>query len=411
MFAADGFIRENQLIVSQITFKSQSIFVDNPQRLATAIEAIEAAPIVGFDTEFVGESTYQPQLCLIQVSTAEQVFVIDPLSRINLHDFWVALTNPDREVVALAARQELLFCLRYAGRLPGSVFDPQLAAGLVGYSYPLSHTNLVQRVLEIRVDGGESFTDWRKRPLTPKQLGYAADDVRYLLAVRQSLLARAEAMGRTQWLRGECDSLAQRVKESDSEDRWWRVSGASGLDRRGLSVLRELWLWRDQSARALDLPPRRVLGDDLLMAVVKRKPSSEQDLFALRGFERPNLRKAGPDLIEAVIKGLAVPEKDLPELMRRDDPPQVQVLAQLASILANSLATEHQVDMALLATSADLQEFVRWRLGLTTEAPSQLVESWRGEILGQPMIELLEGKRVIRVADPNSPRPLRIEAI
>jgi len=397
--------------LSRLTFSSQAHFIDSPQRLADAVQAIEASPVVGFDTEFVGESTYQPQLCLLQVATDDEVFVIDPLARIDLREFWQALTDPGREVVALAARQELLFCLRYAGRLPGAVFDPQLAAGLVGFSYPLSHTNLVQRVLDIRIDGGESFTDWRKRPLSPRQLGYAADDVRFLLEVRRILLDKAAAMDRTDWLQAECDRLAQRVKESDSEDRWWRVSGASGLDRRGLAVLRELWFWRDQSARASDLPPRRVLGDDLMMAVVKRKPRSANDLFALRGFDRPNLRKGGPEMVAAVARGLAVPEKELPDLMRRDDPPQVQVLGQLASILAASLAAENQVDIALLATTADLQEFVRWRLGLTEETPGHLVEGWRGAILGQPMIELLEGKRVIRVVDPHSPKPLHIESL
>lgn len=386
-------------------------FVDTPQELSVAVEAIRRAPIVGFDTEFVGEATYQPILCLIQVSTADQIFVIDPLVRLDLNDFWQALTDPDREVVALAARQELLFCLRYAGRLPGTVFDPQLAAGLVGFSYPLSHTNMVQRVLNTRIDGGESYTDWRKRPLTPKQLGYAADDVRFLLRIRKALLDKAEEMGRTEWLKSECAKLAQRVAESDSEDRWWRVSGASGMDRRGLAILREIWKWRDDTARVADLPPRRVLGDDLLMAVVKRKPKTVADLFALRGFERPNLRKGGEDMVRAVVRGLAVPEHELPELLRRDDPPQVQILGSLASILGNSLAAEHQIDMALLATSADLQEFVRWRLGLNDEAPPQLMEGWRGEILGQPMIELLDGKRVIRVADANSPKPLVIEEI
>ena len=387
----------------------EATFVDTPQRLLDAVSAITEAPIVGFDTEFVGESTYQPQLCLIQIATGERIFVIDPLARLDLGGFWQALTEPGREVIALAARQELLFCLRYAGRLPDVVFDPQLAAGLVGYSYPLSHTNLVQRILSARVEGGESYTDWRKRPLSGKQLGYAADDVRYLLAMRASLLARAEEMGRVSWLRSECDKLAQRVAESDSEDRWWRISGASGMDRRGLAVLREVWRWRDETARAADAPPRRILGDDLLVAVVKRKPRSVQDLFALRGFERPNLRKGGPEIVAAVARGLAVAEDDLPELMRRDDPPQVQILSSLTSILTNSLAAEHQVDVALLATTAELQEFVRWRLGLVDQPPAQLMEGWRGEILGQPLTELMDGKRIIRVADLNSPKPLRIE--
>jgi ribonuclease D len=384
-------------------------FIDTQPRLDVAVQAIGRSPVVGFDTEFVGESTYQPQLCLIQIATADQIFVIDPLAKVNLQDFWQALTEPDREVVALAARQELLFCLRFAGRVPGTVFDPQLAAGLVGFSYPLSHTNHVSKALAVRIDGGESYTDWRKRPLTGRQLGYAADDVRYLLRLRSDLLGRAEEMGRTEWVRSECEKLAHKIEESESEDRWWRVSGASGVDRRGLAVLREVWKWRDDTARAADAPPRRILGDDLMMAVVKRKPKSAPDLFALRGFDRPNLRRGGDEIVDAVKRGLDVPEKDLPELMRCDDPPQVQILGSLASILANSLAGEHQVDIALLSTVADLQEVVRWRLGLIDEAPPQLLEGWRGEILGQRLLELLDGKRVVRVADLNSAKPLRIE--
>lgn len=384
-------------------------FVDTPQLLTSAVATLRDAPIIGFDTEFVGEATYEPVLCLLQVATAEAIFIIDPLTRLDLSEFWETLTAPGKELVALAARQELLFCLRYAGRLPGRLFDPQLAAGLVGYSYPLSHTNLVQRALGVRVNGGESFTDWRKRPLSARQLDYAADDVRYLLALREALLTRADELNRLDWVRNECEQLGRRVSESEAEDRWWRVSGAGSMDRRSLAVLREVWRWRDETARARDLPPRRVLGDDLLLAVVKRRPRTTHDLFALRGFERPNLRKSGAAIVAAVERGLTVPESELPELMRRDDPPQVQVLGSLAHILSSNLAAEHQVDPALLATTADIQEFIRWRLGLTERPPRQLSEGWRSTILGGPLTELLDGKRIIRVADANSPRPLRIE--
>ena len=135
---------------------SDVTYVDRSPALAEVVKAIRAEPVIGFDTEFVGESTYEPQLCLIQVAAGERIFVIDPLAGLGLGEFWQALTEPDREVIALAARQELLFCLRYAGRPPHRLFDPQIAAGLVGYGYPLSHTNMLQRVLDVRVRGGES---------------------------------------------------------------------------------------------------------------------------------------------------------------------------------------------------------------------------------------------------------------
>jgi ribonuclease D len=249
--------------------------------------------------------------------------VIDPLAPIDLNSFWQALTEPDREVVAFAARQELLFCLRYAGRLPGITFDPQLAGGLVGFGYPLSHTNLLLRSLDVRVDGGETYTDWRRRPLSPRQLAYAADDVRHLLLLRENLLERATALGRVHWLEYEGGRLVERVLSADGEERWWRVSGASGLNRRRLGVLRELWRWRDRAARQADQPPRRIMSDDLMVEVAKRSPRSVADLLSLRGVDRPAFRKAAPEIVAAVQTGLDVPEAELPEVRRPVDPPQV----------------------------------------------------------------------------------------
>ena len=386
------------------------VFVDNPSLLAAAVEAISEASIVGFDTEFVSDATYEPRLCLLQVATGDRIFVIDPLSRLNLREFWLALTAPGREVVAFAARHELLFCLRDAGRLPQTVFDPQIAAGLVGFGYPLSHANFVRRVFGIRLAGSEAYTDWGRRPLASQQLKYAADDVRYLLAGRRELLDRAGSMGRVEWLRSEFEGLLDRVSQAGQQERWWKTPGLSRMDGRILAVLRELWRWRDNRARTADLPPRRVLGDDLMVDIARRSPRNVGNLFALRGMDRPNLRKAGPEIVAAVQAGLDTPEEELPalvELVRHDDPPQVALLGQLLAILANSLATEYQVAGSMLATAAELQEFIRWRLGLSDREP-QFTTGWRGEILGQPLAELLEGKRFVHVVDANSPNPLRI---
>ena len=381
-------------------------FIDQPSSLAEAVDALRAESVVAFDTEFVGESNYEPQLCLVQVAAAGRIFVIDPLAPLDLKQFWQVLTHPGREVIALAARQELLFCLRYAGRPPHRLFDPQIAAGLVGYGYPLSHTNMLQRVMDVRVIGGETFTDWRKRPLTPNQLRYAAEDVRYLHSLRLSLLSRARELDRELWVDLECARLVHRVVQGQDEERWYRTSGAGRLNRRDLAVLREVWLWRENLARSQDSPPRRVLTDDLMMQIVRRKPESTGDLMQLRGTDR--LRRDSEAIVAAVTKGLRTPAADLPALIARDDPPQVQILGQLASIVANSLAAQHQVDVALLATTSDLQNIVRWHLGLTKDRP-EVLEGWRGEILGLPLLNLLEGRSTIRVADPRSKSPLRIE--
>ncbi len=134
-------------------------FVDEQQGVARIVEAIRTAPVVAFDTEFVGETAYEPVLCLLQVATASGIWVIDPLARVDVTEFWQMLTEPGREIVAVAARREVLFCLRFAGRSPETIFDPQLTAGLLVWSYPLSHTNLLRLVLDVRVEGGEAYTD------------------------------------------------------------------------------------------------------------------------------------------------------------------------------------------------------------------------------------------------------------
>jgi ribonuclease D len=383
--------------------------IDTQERLAGATDAIARSPIVGLDTEFIGESTYEPELCLVQVSTAEAIYLIDPLARMDLRQFWDVLTAPDREVIAFAARQEMLFCLRYGRRLPGRVFDPQLAAGLVAYPYPTSYGNLVQQALGESLAKGETLTDWRQRPLSRQQLQYAAEDVRHLLPLREHLQARAADMQRLPWFDAEFERQATQI-QTQREDPWRRMSGTSSFNRRELAVVRELWTWRDSEARAANLPSRRVLSDDLLIVIAKRAPKTTNELFTLRGLDRPQLRRAGNDLVKAVLTATSLPETELPSLPRRD-PAQVGILSSLASILANGLAAQHQVNPQLLATSADIQDFVRWEMSGRQGAGPSLLEGWRGEILGQELRALFEGKRAVRIADLQADNPLKFEAI
>ncbi len=384
-------------------------YVNNSRRLADLVDAIRSSESIGLDTEFIGENAYEPLLCLVQLAAAGRTWILDPLAVNGLEPFWEALTDPDKVVIALAAREEIRFCLRYARRAPGHLFDPQIVAGLVGHGYPLSHTNLVKNVLEVQVNGRETFTDWKQRPLTPHQLEYAADDVRHLHALRDTLTAQAGKLNRLEWLEPECHRLVDRVADDEREERWWKVSGSTSLGRRELATLRELWRWRDATARDLNVPARRVLKDELMVEIAKRKPASTADLFALRGFDRGDLRKIGGELVKAVQMAMALPQADLPTTLRRDDPPQVGVLGQLLSLASNGVAAENRVDPQLLATVSDLQDLVRWKLGVNgSEAPAVL-EGWRGELLGKPLLEVLEGKRHLRVTSLKSPNPLAFE--
>lgn len=385
-------------------------FVSHCAQLQPVIEAVRRADRVGVDTEFISETSYEPILCLLQLATEEGIWIVDPLALPDLGELWAELTSPDREFIALAAREEIRFCVRYAGRPPARLLDIQLAAGLLGHGYPLSHTNLVRKVLGVRVAGGEGFTDWRQRPLSARQLEYAADDVRYLLQVREKLGKEAAKRGRETWVEAECRRLTARVTGEDNEDRWRRVSGGAGLKRRDLAILREVWRWRDEAARHANHTPRKVLRDEFLTEIAKRHPQTVQDLFVIRGLDRSISKADAANVVKAVQRGLALPEAEWPQIHRREDPPQVSVLAQLLGVAANNLAAEHEVDIALLATSADLQELVRWRLGLLENGSEPgVLGGWRGEILGHTLLEILNGERSVRVGNVKRPSPLLFE--
>ena len=143
-------------------------------------ERLEAAPIIGFDTEFVSEDTFHPELCLIQVVTPDEMAVIDP-QEVDVLPFWRAVAAREKTTVFHAGREELSFMLRAVGAIPQRSFDVQYAAGFCSNEFPASYGSVVGKFLGKQPMKGEQRTDWRRRPLTDAQINYALEDVRYLL--------------------------------------------------------------------------------------------------------------------------------------------------------------------------------------------------------------------------------------
>src|SRR5205085_5875743 len=164
--------------------------VTTPEELRACCEHLAAGRRFGFDTEFVGENTYHPHLCLVQVATGERLYLIDPLVVGPLDAFWRLVVDPQNLVVVHAGREEVRLCRLWTGQTPGNFFDLQIAAGLVGLAYPLGAGPLVSHVVGVHLAKGETRTEWRHRPLTPEQIRYAFDDVRHLLAAWQKLSGR-----------------------------------------------------------------------------------------------------------------------------------------------------------------------------------------------------------------------------
>ena len=381
--------------------------VERPDQLPECLDHLRSAPVIGFDTEFVGEDSYRPDLCLVQVATADRLILIDPLSCGLLDGFWDLLLDPERRVVVHAGREEVRMCLFAAGRPPATVFDVQVAAALVGLQYPIGYGGVVQEVLGIRAHKGETLTDWRRRPLTPAQVKYAYDDVRFLLPIWERLSDQLRRLDRLGWAAEEFAAFVKRsVADDPTVERWRKLKGLGGLSRRELAVVRELFAWRDEVAARLNRPPRVVLRDDLLPEIARRSHARPEDLHGLRGVSH----RDADAILAAVRRAEAIPPAEWPAYAERDiDPPHVATLATLLNVVLSEWCARAQLAPNLVATSQDLKILVRARQPDGRPATdSSLTAGWRAEHVRPYLEAVLDGESVIRVTDPRSPTPIAV---
>jgi ribonuclease D len=386
-------------------------FVDSPDGLADCCDHLARGDVFGFDTEFIGEETFHPNLCLIQVATAEQLFVIDPLAVGSLARFWDLVADPARVVVVHAGREEIRMCQQGCGRPPGKLFDLQVAAGLVGLGYPMGHAALVFQLLKVQLSKAETLTDWARRPLTQQQIEYGYDDVRYLLPLWRQLTKRLDKLGRVDWESEESQTLIRRALADDPTiERWRKLRGIGSLDRRRLAVVRELFAWREGIAQRQNRPARTVVRDDLVVEIARRLPQKDKDLTVLRGLPRQDYT----GILDAVRRGKEMPPDGLPALPERDnDPPQVALVTSLLMAVLGDLCARSALTPGLAATTADVKALARARFQGPDEQPTEsaLMRGWRSRAILPALQAVLDGRQAVRIADVRAAAPFELTAV
>lgn len=386
---------------------TQYDFITDADQLQAFCERIAGVSLIGFDTEFVAEDRYRPELCLLQVAAGDQLAIIDTLSLSDLTPFWHLLATPGHTTIVHAGREEYRFCLQAIGQRPTKWFDIQLAAGMVGLEYPASYGTLCQKLARVSLRKGETRTDWRRRPLTSKQLDYALQDVVHLSRLHARLEQALRELDRLHWLDEETLSWQQRIEEAEEREQWRRVSGISGLPPRTLAIVREIWRWRDRLAAERDRPPKHILRDDLIVELSKRGTADVRGLRAIRGMERRSLQKDLPDLAAAIQRGLELPEPQCPQPLRHSNRPQYTLLGQFLSTAIGSVCRARKIAPSLVATTQDIRDFLADRLGPgSTEPSSSLHFGWRAELIGKTLDQVLDGQVAVKVSDARSDHPL-----
>ena len=371
--------------------------VRTPEALAVLCRQLKEAGRFALDTEFVGERTYLPRLCLVQVATTEFIGLVDTLAVGGMDPLWDLVADPGVGKVLHAAREDLRLAYFGGGkRLPLGVFDTQIAAGLIGLpSYPLSYARLVEALMGVKLNKAETRSEWDRRPLSPAQLEYARDDVRYLLPVQDKLNRLLERLDRGQWLGEEMGRFSEaRTYEVAPAEAYLRLRNARGFSARPTALLRAVAEWREYEAAARDIPVRSLLRDEVVIELAQRPPRRLTDFKRVRGFPEADEISLGPPILDALNAARALPEDQLPPPLASGGPeetPRERVLGDLLYAVGEALCLERDLAPELVVTKADALALARGQAG------GALRTGWRARAVGDDLGRIAAGTASARL--------------
>ncbi len=368
-------------------------YINTKNALKLFVSKIEKTPWIALDTEFLREKTYYPQLCLIQVATTDHVACIDPLALDNIEPLLDLIYNPNIIKILHAARQDLEIFYNLRGQLPNPVFDTQLAAPLLGHTDNIGYANLVQQVLNVHLEKAHSRTDWTRRPLSDKQLDYAADDVIYLAKLYIELKKNLEKHKRLHWLDHEFETLCDpNLYANSPQDAWRRIKSADRLKGAHLAILQSLAEWRETTAQNENRPRNWLIRDDVLIEIARATPQTVQELSQTRGLNERSLHKYGKQIIDRVNAS----KEQAPRPLSRKAYNKIKLTTQqeeivdLLQVFIRLRANENSLNPTALATRKTVEKFV-------CGYPNSLNEGWKNHMIGQDLQAILEGKKIFSV--------------
>jgi len=395
----DAPVAHGDLIGHPLVPQGDPTLVTTESDFQNLLEQLRAAGVFAYDSEFIGELTYVPKLCLIQVCYTGGVALIDPLAEeIDVTPFWELLCDASVKKIVHAGQQDVEPTARLLNCAAAGIFDTQIAAGLAGLPYPVSLAKLVGELTGAKLGKSLTFSHWDQRPLSPSQLRYAADDVRYLLVVHEELQRRLDALGHSQWAQAEADAMCAVTEFGfNAESAYQRVRGATSLQPRGLSVLKALTLWRDGRARHHDLPARAFLKDEILIDLARQPVKSVDKLARVKGLPRPVEAEYGDEIVAVTTEAMAAPEMDMARQSDYEPSPTSRFRADALWAVMQTLAIGRQIDPNLIASRQEIGEFYRRLESNESTDALSIMTGWRRNAMGQSLVDLYDGRTAFNV--------------
>ena len=370
-------------------------FIDTREQLINICPQFAQSEFLAIDTEFFRQTTYYPVLALIQICDGQQIAIIDPLAIDDLSPLMDVLYNPDITKVLHSARQDMEIFYNLNQSLPDALFDTQIAAALLGFGEQIGYASLVKQLLHVELDKSQTRTDWLKRPLTKKQIAYAADDVKYLAQLYPIQKNKLLESGRLSWLDKDFQFLSQQSTYAPSPETIWRkTKGLNKLKKQQLAILKNLAAWREKLAIKQNRPRKRVVSDDILTGLSLNPPADAAELYENSGLNSKFLQYNDKDIMLLIQQGLQTPVQDCPTL------PAVIRLSQNEEALADCMmaivhlsANKNHISPHCLCTRKELNVLIRGQRELS------VLCGWRKELVGNLLLEFLSGKSHLICSD------------
>ncbi len=380
-------------------------YVDKQADFEDLCKKLNKAEAIGVDTEFIGEFYYYPKLALVQLAALGEVWLVDPVAIEDMAPLAKPLSREDTTVIMHNAETDLMILNRACGSDVKNLFDTQVAAAFVGMTEQIGLTSLVKRTVGKRLAKGQQVTNWLKRPLSDKQLHYAANDVLYLEKIYKELNSELKKTKRVKYYKEEIKLREKKWLSPVDIDIRFKSMLSSARTMRSLEARRGILNWREDTARTKDKPRRHVLSDEAILAIADHMPQSESDLKIIRLVSDKAARRYGKHIVKLCHQYSKIPDERIPSKKTKHHAnSRVRSRTPLVKMAMEALAQEAGIAHGLIARASEIQDLCR--AAVTQSKPPKLpcLTGWRGRLVGRKLWLFARGEASLRIGlDPNGP--------
>ncbi len=369
-------------------------YITTKEQLDLICQQFKDSPYLVIDTEFIRQTTYFPILALLQVYDGKTIAIIDPVSIKDLTPLFSICFDPNIIKVLHSARQDMEIFYHICGKLPTPIFDTQIAAALLGFGPQIGYAALTKAVLDVELDKSQTRTNWLKRPLTIKQLKYAANDVQYLEQIYLIQKQQLQQQERLSWLENDFGFLTeQQTYKVNKSELWKKIRGHNRLKQDQLAILQQLVAWREDIAITKNITRKKVIHDEFLLEIANQKPQKLSELENFQCLSEYLVRKYGETMIDIVIMTLASPKQSWPTQPKRVQlSPHQSAMTDCLMAINQLCATTNKISPSCLCSRKELEKLTQGKKDLG------ILSGWRYELAGKQLQAFINGDNTLCVS-------------